>query len=349
MTGAAAASGALVVRVLGAAFAVLSAAVPGRADVGYRAAEIAVDHREVPVPLHLWYPAEEGTPAAFVGRNAMFVGIEVHPGARPVPAPAPVVLMSHGSGGNAANLGWIAVELAERGMVVAAPNHPGTTSGDSVPARTVMPWERAWDMVAVLDRLVRDPPGGIEVDPDRVATLGFSLGGHTALRLVGARASKDAFVEYCEGNDALDCGWLREGGVDLGAIEAPLYEGMDRDPRVVAAVAVDPALARATTAESLAAVEAPVLLLSLGARDALPAAFDLDSMAVALPDARRRFVEGAVHFSFLGACRTLGRIVIGALEEEPICEDPGRPRAEIQAELRAVIGGFLEEVLAGDD
>ena len=113
-------------------------------------------------------------------------------------------------------------------------------------------------------------------------------------------------------------------------------------------MAVDPALAQATTAESLAAIDAPVLLVSLGARDALPGAFDLDAVAGALPDAERRFVEGAVHFSFLGACSTLGRIVIGALEDEPICADPGRPRDEIHDELALVIGDFLVKALAED-
>ena len=333
---------------MGAALALAVLAVPAGADVGHTETRIEVDHRDVPVPLHLWYPAQEGTPAEAIGRNAMFVGTEAHPDAPPLPEPAPVVLLSHGSGGNAAGLAWIATALAERGMIVAAPNHPGTTSGDSVPARTIMPWERARDMIAVLDWLTRTPPEGLKVADGRVATLGFSLGGHTALRLLGAQVSKDAFIAYCEGNDALDCGWLAEGGVDLRSIEAPLYEGRDRDPRVTAAVAVDPALAQAMVGPSLEAIEAPVLLVSLGARGALPAAFDLDAAADALPHARRHFVEGAVHFSFLGACRRLGRIVIGAVEREPICADPGRPREEVQGELARVVGDFLEEALAED-
>ena len=322
---------------------------PAAADVGHLETSIEVDHRDVPLPLHLWYPAQPGTPAEAVGRNAMFVGAVAHPGAEPLGEPAPVVLMSHGSGGNAAGLGWIAGALAERGMIVAAPNHPGTTSGDSEPERTVMPWERAWDMIALLDHLGRDPPDGLVPDTGRVASLGFSLGGHTALRLLGAQPSKDAFIAYCEGDDAPDCRWLREGGVDLTRIEAALYEGPDRDPRVDAAVAVDPALARATAPESLEAIEAPVLLVSLGAEGTLPEVFDLAEIEDALPDARRHFVEGAVHFSFLGECRRLGKIVIGALEDDPICEDPGRPRAEIHAEIEGVVGDFLEGALAEAD
>ena len=330
---------------LAAAVLLLLAATPARPDAGHIEMTIPVDHRDVPLPLHMWYPAKPGTPAGAVGRNAMFVGAEAHPGAPPLGEPAPVVLLSHGSGGNAANLGWIAAALAERGLIVAAPNHPGTTSRDSLPERTIMPWERAWDMTAVLDHLERDPPPGLRPDTGRVAAVGFSLGGHTALRLVGARASKAAFVAYCEGNAELDCGWLAEGGVDLGAIEAPLYEGHDRDPRVGAAVAVDPALAQSLAPESLRAVEAPVLLVSLGAPQAVPESLRVEALAEALPYAAHHHVEGAVHFSFLGACRLLGKMVIGALEDEPICRDPNRPRAEIQREIETLVGDFIVRAL----
>lgn len=313
-------------------------------DAGYLATEIEVDHRDVPVPLHLWYPAEPSTPAEVVGADALFAGHEVHPGATPLADPAPVVLLSHGSGGNGPNLTWLAAPLAERGMIVAAPNHPGTTSGDSLPERTIMPWERAWDMIAVLDHLRRDPPEGLTPDVDRVASLGFSLGGHTALRLLGAELSKEAFVDYCEGNDAWDCGWLRRGGVDFDAIEALLYEGPDRDPRVDAGVAVDPALVPATTAESLGRIDAPVLVVSLGSEGEIDQGMDTGDVVKALPDARQVFVDGAFHFSALGLCRDLPREVIFEMTEgDPICEDAGRPRSELHEELRGVVGDFLEE------
>ena len=331
--------------------AVLALVLAGaaEADVGYLETVIEVDHRDVLVPLHLWYPAEPGTPEEVVGGNPLFEGHPAHPGAEPLGETAPVVLLSHGSGGNAPNLGWLATALAERGMIVAAPNHPGTTSADSLPSRTVMPWERAWDMIAILDRLRRDPPEGLMPDTGRVATLGFSLGAHTALRVVGAQLSKDAFIDYCDGNDELDCGWLRRGGVNFEDIEALLYEGQDRDPRVDAAVAVDPALTQATTPEGLRVIELPVLIVSLGADGTIPLAVEADDVAGALPDARHRFVEGAVHLSFLGLCRDLPAEVIAEMTEgEPVCDDADRPREEIYEELRGVIGDFLEEALAED-
>ena len=339
--------GAGMIRTAMSAWAVAALAAPAAADVGYLATEIEVDHRDVPVELHLWYPAEPGTPEAEVAANPLFAGHMAHPGAEPLGEPAPVVLLSHGSGGNAAALGWLAASLAERGMIVAAPNHPGTMSADSLPSRTVMPWERAWDMVVVLDRLRRDPPEGLAPDTDRVASLGFSLGGHTALRVVGAQLSKDAFIDYCDGNDMWDCGWLRRGGVDFEGIEALLYEGQDLDPRVDAAVAVDPALTQATTAESLAGIEKPVLVVSLGTEGAIDAAMEAGDVVDALPDARHVFVEGSWHFSFLPECRALPAPVIAEMTEgEPICEDAGRPRGEVHEELRGVIGDFLEETFA---
>lgn len=107
-------------------------------------------------------------------------------------------------------------------MIVAATNHLGTTSGDSLPARTIMPWERARDMVVVPDQLGRAPPGEIVPDMDRVAALGFSLGGRTVPRVLGTQPSKDAFVACCDGGDARNCGRLGRGGVGFDAIEAPV-------------------------------------------------------------------------------------------------------------------------------
>ena len=53
--------------------------------------------------------------------------------------------------GNALQVGWLAEALAEKGYVVLATNHPGTTSRDSLPERTVMIWERAKDLSEILN------------------------------------------------------------------------------------------------------------------------------------------------------------------------------------------------------
>ncbi|EKE45298.1 hypothetical protein OCGS_0388 [Oceaniovalibus guishaninsula JLT2003] len=331
---------------LGFAVLILAGGV-AQAQPGHIATEIDVAHRDVPLPVHVWYPTDQRDPVTRLGGNAVFVGAPVVEDAQSLGDPAPVVLVSHGSGGNAANLGWLANALTDRGVIVVAPNHPGTTSGDSLPQRTVMPWERADDLGAILDWLKRAPPEGLSPDLDRVGVLGFSLGGHTALRVAGARVSKSAFIAYCEGNIGLECQWLADGGADLTAIDATRYEADDRDARIEAVIAVDPALAQAYTAESLGRIDVPVLLINLGDPETIPAGVDAAAIAPTIPGARHLYVSGASHFSFLGRCTWLGWAVVGLSGEDPICADPGpRARADIQAEIATAAGAFLSDVLA---
>lgn len=315
-------------------------ATPALAAPGHQLLARDVAHRAGPVTVHLWYPAADPDASAeALGRNAVFVGTRVIPDAAPAQGPHGVILLSHGSGGSGDKMGWLAGPLAEDGWIVAAPNHPGTTSRDSLPERTVMPWERTADMRALLDHLATEAPGGAA---EGAVAVGFSLGGHTALRLAGAQASKDAFLAYCDRNpDELDCDWFAENGLDLATIDAVRYEASDGDPRIRAAVAIDPALSAAMTEGSLAAIEVPVLTIGMGASGTVPEGIDARPAAALIPGAWHAHVEGSVHFSMLGACRRLGRIIIGLLEDEPICADPDRPRAEVQAEVLNEVRAFL--------
>ncbi|MEM6408946.1 MAG: CocE/NonD family hydrolase [Pseudomonadota bacterium] len=319
---------------------------------GYLVTEVEVAHREADearLQTFLWYPvADAGAEPSLHAQNALFYGFHAIENTTPADGPLPVVLLSHGSGGNGPHLGWIARDLAMRGFIVLSVNHPGTTSGDSDPHRTPHIWERTQDFRAVLDWLLETPPAGLTPDPARVASAGFSLGGHAALALGGARVSKQAFITYCdEFPDKIDCGWMNAAGVDFEAIDAARYEADLSDPRVIATVAVDPALPRAMTTESLTAMTRPALLITLGRLDAVPAAMNPSPILAHLPNARLHETRAAWHFSFLADCSPLGRIIIGAVEDENICDDPiARTRSDVHEELRPVIGDFLAEVFA---
>ncbi|MCY4334287.1 MAG: hypothetical protein OXC60_06395 [Litoreibacter sp.] len=319
---------------------------------GYLVAEVEVAHREAEearLQAFLWYPAADpGAEPSLHAQNALFYGFHAIENATPAEGPLPVVLLSHGSGGNGPQLGWIARDLAMRGFIVLSVNHPGTTSGDSDPHRTPHIWERTQDFRAALDWLLETPPAGLAPDPARVASAGFSLGGHTALALGGTRVSKQAFIDYCDAfSDKIDCGWMNAAGVDFNAIDAARYEADLSDPRIIATVAVDPALPRAMTSESLSAMSKPKLLVTLGALDEVPTAMNPGPILASLPSAKLHETRAAWHFSFLAECSPLGRIIIGAVEDENICDDPIlRSRGDVHEELRPVIGDFLSEVFA---
>ena len=314
---------------------------------GYTTMTIAVAHRDRPVMLHIWYPTNSDIPPELIGQNALFYGEWVRRDAPPVPGPAPVVLISHGSGGNAVQLGWLATALARAGMIVVAPNHPGTTSRDSDPFQTVQIWQRPLDLTAALDALAKSPPDGLVPDLSRVAVLGFSLGGHSALSLSGVQVIKAGFITYCtKSPDQPDCSWMSKAGVNFAQIDQTRYEASYRDPRITATVAVDPALDAAMSAESLGKIDHPVLILNLGLPETIPIGVRADGIAAQIKDAKYHAIDGAHHFSFIAECSGLGWAIIGMAGEENICSDTGfRDRATVHAEALAQILPFLTQQL----
>lgn len=99
----------------------------------------------------MWYPAISDQVPELIGQNALFYGFHAYRDATTDSEPKPVVLLSHGSGGNAKGIGWLASDLATRGFVVLAVNHLGTTSRDSLPSAINHIWERPNDLKALLD------------------------------------------------------------------------------------------------------------------------------------------------------------------------------------------------------
>lgn len=315
----------------------------GRAGIAY--AEAFDTRRDREIGFHIWYPAEPGGRRVTVGGNGVFHGTPAGRGAPHVDGAHPIIMMSHGAGGNAGQFGWIAARLAAAGFVVLLPNHPGSTSGDASAAAAVRIWERPLDMTAVLDAITAAPEDFPYMDLDRIGVLGFSAGGYTALALAGARVDPERLAAFCDdgGRGMSDCDFFARFGIDLHALDlAPAAQDL-RDPRIGFAVVVDPGIVETLTRESLAGIDLPMLVINLGAEDRIPAPVHARALSEAVPGAEYRIVPDATHFSFLAECKPRGAaILIDEGEADPLCADAGgRPRAEIHAELAGSILNFL--------
>ena len=131
------------------AYVVTRPSYTGAAGITYASAYAPIRDRDV--NFHIWYPSLPGGKAVTVGGNGVFHGTLAGRHAPHQDGRFPIVIISHGAGGNAGQFGWIASELAEAGFVVVLPNHPGTTTGDASAEAAVRVWERPADVSAVLD------------------------------------------------------------------------------------------------------------------------------------------------------------------------------------------------------
>jgi predicted dienelactone hydrolase len=156
----------------------------------------------------LWYPTASGagvgaaTPKAYEGRvrrpgqsDAVF---EIpgcsHPGAAPLKTAVPLVVFSHGYGGWATYTADLAETLASRGYVVAAIDHEDPPFRNAVGfalSFAHVAANRARDqqaVIALLRGLAHDPDFALAgaFDPDRLALIGYSMGGFGALATAGA-------------------------------------------------------------------------------------------------------------------------------------------------------------------
>lgn len=320
------------------------------ADVGVRTVEVPSQARGKNLAVTLWYPATGAGAAVLFGDNRIFKGSAASKDAPLGSGRFPLVMLSHGSGGRAEAAGWLAVELAKAGFIVAGPNHPGTTSGDSLPAATPKLWERTQDLSTVIDYLIGNSNWEDHIDADRIGVIGFSLGGSTAMEIAGARANLEAYARYCDTYTKWDCAWYAGGRgyaddeavnvekLDLRRVDKARFEQSNLDQRIKAAVMIDPGLAQAYVAQSLREIKIPMSFINLGSEGDIPTAVQADHLAALVPNSTYVTVKDSDHFSFLPECKEGASEFLDSVGEvDPICEDSGRARKDIHAEISNLV------------
>lgn len=331
--------------------------------VGVRNIAVPSPARGKDLAVTVWYPAVPGGEKTLIGDSKLFKGTEAFADASLAPGRFPLILISHGSGAKIQDLGWLATSLVQAGFIVAGPNHPGTTSGDSTPIDTPKLWERTDDLATLLTSMTSDPLWQNAIAEDRIGVLGFSLGGAAAMEISGAKANLEAYARYCETYPTMaDCVWFGGGKgyvngeavasekVDLRQIDRNRFEQSNHDPRIKVAVLVDPSIAQAFDAQSLKEIAIPMNFVNLGRMGTIPISVIADQLSRLTPKGSYAQVDDAVHFSFLAECKPGGaEFLISLGDTDRLCDDAGpRSRSDIHAELSAMItAAFIRDLKAG--
>ena len=317
--------------------------------VGFQTTTLPDTHNNRPLEMAVWYPATTTAQPKLIADNLVFIGVLAVPDAAPTPGKHPLVVLSHGFGGNWGNQVWLASALAHQGYIVAAVNHPGTTSQDRSAEAAAQLWQRPRDLSRAIDALLAQPEPFGAVDNGRIAVVGHSLGGWTVMETAGARFDPALFARDCSAHPTLiACTAYREmnpEGTPNG--KAQLAADLS-DKRVSAVVSLDLGLSRGFTDASLAALPVRALVIAAGVPSAdLPAQMESADMAKRLPKASTQYVEiqDANHFSFMSQCKPGAAAVLDAdvPGDSIICQDGegARPRLVIQQQITTLITQFL--------
>jgi predicted dienelactone hydrolase len=318
--------------------------------IGVRTIVVPAPERGTQLNVTLWYPAASGGTPVVVGDNAVFKGTPAQQDAPIASGSFPVILLSHGGLRSAPNLdGWIGSQLATHGFVVAAP-HPPAPAGHTMWDATREIWLRPGDLSATLTAVERDPALVDKIDVHKVGVLGFLLGGSSALALAGARVDAQIYARSCDhGGAGLDCAWFRRSGVDLHRIDSTNVGRSNLDLRIGTIVAIDPELAATFSAASLSGISVPVHIINLGRADAIAPGVNAASLAKLIPQARYDLIPDATSFDSFSECKPEGLMVLRREgDDEGLCSDRTRPRAQIHAQLAAMItAAFKRQLQSG--
>lgn len=287
-----------------------------------------VDSSPRPIAWTCWYPVsidEETSESSFGGSTEapLFTQGQVAFDAEIVKTQSswPLVLLSHGTGGTATGMSWLGARLARMGYVCVGVDHHGNTANEAYRAEGfICWWERVADLSFILDHVDQIQNIGAHIDGSNVAVAGFSLGGYTALSMVGAITSMGLFETWRIASPHVTAGPREFPNLDQ---EIPkLMEKSDRfraswerqgesylDRRVKRCIAIAPAPPiRAFTAESLEEIKCPILVISGEADTEAP--FNECSVWLSQQNAGIELHSAGKtvgHYTFLAECTNAGK------------------------------------------
>ena len=255
---------------------------------GIRTLEFVDEARQGrPVTVSLWYPGilppdRVGDLDKLQSANRAVNDISLDMSG----APYPIVLYSHGYGGNRDQLRFVVEPLVSHGFVVATIAHDDDTS-----ARTLI--DRPLDIRFALDQLAAlNTNGDLAglMDLDHAGLFGLSHGGYTALTMTGARIDEAFMTQWGTGErdtwDQTDPrNWYADW--DWNALKAyydqfmpPAEDGFLQpltDLRLDAIVSYLPCYAYIFGEEGLGAATVPTLFIGATADNVCP--YEMDSVS----------------------------------------------------------------------
>lgn len=288
------------------------------------------DHnRKRPLVTEVWYPVDESVNAQPV--KGLWVRC---PEARDAPIKEtskkyPLVVMSHGNGGDRLNVAWLAEILASNGFIVAAMDHHGNTWNNKIAECFIKIWERPVDVSFIIDEVIKDPKFASKIDASKIGFIGYSLGGQTGIWIAGGQIGSFDTPRLSE----IPAGQIPSIVTPdiLDAIDFSPVKQSYRDPRVAAAFLMAPALVNLFDWASLQAIQIPVYIVAPEGDQIVPFETNAKVLAQHVRQGAFKLISGpANHYVFLNEVSKGGSLM---LDKSVVQDPPNVDRKQIHEEI----------------
>jgi predicted dienelactone hydrolase len=328
--------------ILLAAMLSLAAFRANAADVGFAELRVA-NGGQKPLVVGIWYPTSAPAQVHPLGPYAQTVA----PDGPVAGERLPLIVISHGNGGDYTNHFDTALALAKAGFVAVTVSHTGDTHDDQ--SRALFIRDRLQHIRRLIDYMLTEWPDHARIDADRIGMFGFSSGGFTALILLGGvpdisrqEAHHLAHPDYYDAQLVNRASEETKAKIAAFVRSNPPASTWVHEPRIKAAVVAAPAVGYTFGREGLKDVIVPIQLWRAADDHILPNPDYAEAVHLALPDAHEyHVVENADHFDFLAPCTDILRQVAPV-----ICVSrPGFDRTAFHQTFNAELVRFFGEKL----
>ncbi len=265
--------------------------------------------RDRPLKVEVWYPTRDTTKSNITSEYPF----KLPPTSRDAAFPTkkhPLILLSHGTGGNRIALMWLACELVGNGYVVASVDHFGNTLDNKIAENFVKIWDRPLDISFVIDELTTNAKWTAIIDSTSIGMAGFSLGGYTAIGLAGGVIDYKLLKEFSQTKEGKNEFNLPELGDISELITAEIIsEGNTqvklKDPRISAFVAMAPALGQGfSNPQQFANVNSPIFIIGAPYDRRTPVNTNARYYASLIPNSTyKELSERAGHYIFMNVAK----------------------------------------------
>ncbi|MGD0340493.1 MAG: alpha/beta fold hydrolase [Bacteroidales bacterium] len=239
--------------------------------VGSRQFQVKDETNGISFPVLVQYPTHQLSSPTNFGPYTM----DVCSDAKIIDGQFPLVIISHGNSGSHLLYRTISTFLAKNGYIVAMLEHYGNNRNNNELEKSIENLQyRPRHVSLTIDYLLSENIFGQSISVDKIAIIGHSFGGYTALALAGGKP------------------WTQSGQ----QVE------VQNDSRINALVLMAPAAAFYIPESSLRKVNIPILLLIAEHDQFTPKKWTADVVVNGVPDKSKvtlKTIRNAGHFSFI--------------------------------------------------